>query len=201
MRSLFVLPLALCLLSLPAHAEQALTKSKTPVARTYVESIDMSDSQTALRGFIEAFAAADFARAYMLLSPDAKLDFVTRVNEYNVAALFPDLPDGTILGGLRGDDGSIGGDILKETYLDGSLMFDTALLGAKAAGGLPFDFESGAFLSPTFEHDDKARYLVTAKGEPATVVISTIKLSNGDWRVERVVWGQSDPQARPWGFK
>lgn len=201
MRSLFVLPLAAMLLAVPASAEEAATKSKTPLARTYVESIDMSDSQTVLRGFIEAFAATDFARAYLLLSPDAKLGFVTRVNEYNVARLFPDLPEDASLGGLRANDERIGSDVLRETFLDASLMFDTAMLGAKQAGALPFDFDSGAFFSPTFERADQARYLVTAKGEPATVVISTIRLSNGDWRVERIVWGHSDPEARPWGFK
>jgi hypothetical protein len=42
---------------------------------------------------------------------------------------------------------------------------------------------------------------VEAKGEPAVVFVSTIKLSDGTWRVERVVWAASDPEARPWGFK
>ncbi|MGB3338408.1 MAG: hypothetical protein WBA73_14635 [Devosia sp.] len=201
MRAQLVLAVVLVSLSLPAEAQEAPQKSKTATHRTYAESIDMSDSQVALRGFIEAFAASDYARAYMLLSPDAKTDFVTKVYEYNSAQFFPDLPEGATLGGVLLPDEQVGPDIIKDTLLDGASMFDRVMLGAEQAEALPFDFEAGAFFSPTFEQEDQARYLVTAKGEPATVVISTVRLSNGDWRVERIVWGFSDPQGRPWGFK
>lgn len=197
MRLTLALTAIVLALASPAAAQDGKSKTKNaPIPRTYIESIDMSSSEAALRGFLDAYAAEDFLKAYLLLSPDAKAAFVNKIFEFNEAQLFPGLP-----AGAAGDPDDAGEDVLKEIYLDGPLMFDRLLVKAKAAGALAFDFEPDAFFSPTFEQADQARYTVDAKGQPEVVIISTIKLSNGDWRVERVVWATSDPDATPWGFK
>ncbi len=201
MRMFLASTLALLMLALPAVAQETVPKTKTaPLARTYIDGVDMRSSAAALRGFIEAYAAEDFYKVWVLLSPEAKTAFTTKIYEFNEAQLFPGMEASTGVAGahpgLEPADG-----ILKEIYLDGARIFDSTMVHAKTANLLPFDLAPGAFSSPTFEHDDQARYMVEAKGEPAVVIISTIKLNDGSWRVERVVWATSDPEARPWGFK
>lgn len=199
MRIVLALTVALAALALPAMAQEAKTKTPPP-PRTYIDSIDRSTSEAVMRGFVEAYAAEDYYRAWILLSPEAKTAFSNKLFEFNEAQLFPGMEAGTGALGRQTTD-EIGLDILKEVNLEGALLFDRTIVHAKAEGLLPFDLEPGAFSSATFEHDDQARYMVEAKGEPAVVIISTIKLSDGSWRVERVVWAASDPEARPWGFK
>ena len=197
MRIFLALTLALAALTLPAEAEEpAKTKTSQP-PRTYIESIDRSSSPAVLRGFVEAYAAADYFRAWTLLSPEAKTDFTTRIFAFNEAQLFPGMAAST---GVAGSS-TLGDDLIKEIYLDGALIFDRTMTHARAAGLLPFELAPGAFSSATFERDDQARYMVEAIGEPSVLLISTIKLSDGSWRVERVVWGTSDPEGRPWGYK
>lgn len=201
MRMFLALAVALVTLTLPAMAQEAGSKTKTTQApRTYVDGIDKSSSEAVLRGFVEAYAAGDYYKAWILLSPAAKTAFTTKLYEFNEAQLFPGMEAST---GVAGAHPGLepASDILKEIYLEGARMFDSTMVHARTANLLPFDLAPGAFSSPTFEHDDQARYLVEAKGEPAVVIISTIKLSDGSWRVERVVWATSDPEARPWGFK
>jgi len=200
MRVFLALMLALAALALPATAQEA-GKTKAPqLPRTYIESIDRSSSEAVLRGFVEAYAAEDYYRAWILLSPEAKTAFSNKLFEFNEAQLFPGMEAGTGALGRQTTD-EIGLDILKEVNLEGALLFDRTMVHAKAEGLLPFDLEPGAFSSATFERDDQGRYMIEAKGEPAVVLISTIKLSDGSWRVERVVWAASDPEARPWGLK
>ena len=198
MRMILALTVALAALALPVAAQEGGKTKTPPVPRTYIDGIDRSTSEAALRGFVEAYAAGDYYKAWVLLSPEAKTDFTTRLYEFNEAQLFPGMEAST---GVRGAGAELADDIAKEIYLEGALIFDRTMVHAKAADLLPFDLAPGAFSSPTFEHDDQARYTVEAQGEPAVVIISTIKLSDGSWRVERVVWAASDPEARPWGFK
>ncbi|KFL30563.1 hypothetical protein JP75_13800 [Devosia riboflavina] len=197
MRIFLALTVALAALALPVAAQEAKTKTP-PQPRTYVDSIDRSTSEAALRGFVEAYAAGDYYRAWLLLSPEAKTDFTTRLYEFNEAQLFPGMEAST---GVRGPGAELADDIAKEIYLEGALIFDRTMVHARSEGLLPFDLEPGAFSSATFEHEDQGRYMVEAKGRPAVILISTIRLSDGSWRVERVVWATSDPEARPWGFK
>ena len=198
MRMFLALTVALAAIALPAVAQEAATKTKTaPQPRTYVDSIDRSTSEAVLRGFIEAYAAGDYYKVWVLLSPEAKTAFTTRLYEFNEAQLFAGMAAST---GVRGSL-DLGDDLLEEIYLDGALIFDRTMVHAEAADLLPFDLAPGAFSSPTFEQDDQARYTVGATGEPAVVIISSIKLSDGTWRIDRVVWATSDPEARPWGFK
>ncbi|WP_449396332.1 hypothetical protein [Devosia riboflavina] len=198
MRMVVALTMALVALALPAAAQDGPGKTKTPPRpRTYIESIDMRSSEAVLRGFVEAYAASDFYKVWVLLSPEAKTAFTTALYDFGEPQLFPGMEATT---GVRGSS-QLGDDLLKEIYLDGALIFDRTMVHAETANLLPFELPPGAFSSPTFERDDQARYSVEAKGEPAVVFVSTIKLSDGTWRVERVVWAASDPQARPWGFK
>lgn len=200
MRMLVVCTLVLAALSLPGLAQDAPRKTKAPQYRTYADSIDMRSSQASLRGFLDAYAASDFFKAYLLLSPDAKSDFLNKVFEFNEAHLFPGMAAGKGPTGGHADSDILAGDLLRDIYLDGVVVFDQTMLSARNIGVLPFDFEAGAVFSPTFERESEARYNVQAKGQPANVIISTVRLSNGDWRIERIVWPASDPEARPWGF-
>lgn len=198
MRMVLALTVALAALALPATAQEA-GKSKTPPApRTYIDSVDRSSSEAVMRGFVEAYAARDYYKAWILLSPEAKTAFTTKLYEFNEAQLFPGMEAST---GVRGTGAELATDIAKEIYIEGALIFDRTMVHATTADLLPFDLAPGAFSSATFERDDQGRYMVEAKGEPAVVLISTIKLSDGSWRVERIVWATSDPQARPWGLK
>ena len=201
MRIVLALTVVLAALALPAMAQETTAKTKAPpLPRTYLDSIDMRTSEAALRGFVEAYAASDYYKVWLLLGPEAKTAFTTKLYDFNEQQLFPGMEAST---GVRGPESSkeLGIDILKEVYLDGARIFDLTMVHAETADLLPFELAPGAFSSPTFEQEDQARYTVEAKGDPAVVIISTIKLSDGTWRVERVVWAASDPEARPWGFK
>ena len=82
MRSLFVLALSLVLIAMPVVAQETGGKTKTqPPARTLVESLRMSSGLAAVNAFITAYAASDYVSAYFLLSPGAKTDFLTGVND------------------------------------------------------------------------------------------------------------------------
>lgn len=202
MRLILVVSALLLSFALPVAAQPASTKTKSPPPqRTYLDSLDMSSSEAAMRGFLEAYAADDFFEAYFFLSPDAKQSIMNKLLEYNDAQLIPGMnaggvTSGPVDGGHTGDTG-----LVQEVWLDGAVMFDRLMRNAEALSIMPFDFEAGAFMSPTFEQENQARYTVDAKGQPEVVIISTVRLSNGDWRVQRVVWATSDPDATPWGFK
>lgn len=144
MRMVLALTVALAALALPATAQEA-GKTKTPqLPRTYIESIDRSSSEAALRGFVEAYAAGDYYRAWALLSPEAKTAFSNKLYEFNEAQLFPGMEAGTgALGRLTTDE--IGRDVLKEVSLEGALIFDRTMMHARTEGLLPFDLEPGAF--------------------------------------------------------
>ena len=92
-------------------------------------------------------------------------------------------------------------DLVTDVTPDGALIFDDLMIAAERQGVLPFDLRQAGLPSATIDEADQGRYLVSTGGRPAVVIISTIRLSNGDWRIERVVWAASDPYARPWGRK
>jgi hypothetical protein len=201
MRMVLALTAVLFAIALPATAQNATTKTKAQPPRTYLESLDMSSSEAAMRGFVDAYAEKDFFGAYFFLSPEAKQAIATRVLEFNEAQLIPGMSAGGALSGPA-DAGLAGPDnVIMETWLDGAVMFDRLMRNAEMQAIKPFDFEPGAFASATMEQDDQGRFLVEAKGQTDVVFVSTVKLGNGDWRVSRVEWGQSDPDATPWGFK
>jgi len=192
------------LLAVPAIAQEAGGKTKSSPApttsRTFVEGLDMSSGLAVVEEFIAAYAESDYLAAYYLLSPNAKMDFLKAVNEYNQATLFPRLngsaPEGSIfaLGGKEQD-------MLTDVTPDAAMMFDDLMIAAERQGVLPFDLRNAGVPSATIDRADQGRYMVSTQGDPGVVLISTIRLSNNDWRVERVVWAASDPAARPWGKK
>ena len=204
MRLLFVSMSLLLLLALPATGQQSAGKTKPlpapTTSRTFVESLDMSSGRAVVDEFIAAYAASDYLAAYYLLSPNAKMDFLTAVNEYKPAKLFPRL-DTYALAGSVFATGDREQDMLTDVTPDGAMMFDNLMIAAERQDVLPFDLRNAGTPSATIDQADQGRYMVSAQGDPAVVLISTIRLSNGDWRVERVVWAASDPSARPWGRK
>ena len=91
--------------------------------------------------------------------------------------------------------------MLTDVTPDAAMMFDDLMIAAERQGVLPFDLRNAGVPSATIDRADQGRYMVSTQGDPGVVLISTIRLSNNDWRVERVVWAASDPAARPWGKK
>jgi hypothetical protein len=204
MRMLLVTVPFLLLLALPATAQEGQGKTKSPPAplesRTFVESLDMSSGLAVTEEFIAAYAASDYLAVYYLLSPNAKMDFVKTVNQLNIARLFPRL-DSTAPAGSVYDTAPMEQDMVSDVTPDGAMMFDDLMMAAERQGVLPFDLRTAGVPSATIDQADQGRYMVATQADPGYVLISTIRLSNGDWRVERVVWAASDPAARPWGKK
>ncbi len=202
MRVLIASALIVSLFAPPAIAQEATQKTKTtPQHRTYVESIDMSSSEATLRGFLDAYAASDFFKAYYLLSPEAKSGFLNKIYEFNEAHLFPGMSAGYGAYGLAPEGEPLADDVAKDIYLDSAVVFDNTMLKARNEGLLPFDVPANANISRLFEREDQARYNVGVVANSGFAIISTIRLSNGEWRIEKIVLPSSDPDARPWGFK
>jgi hypothetical protein len=198
-RLMFAFALLMPLVAMPA-AEAQSGKSKETQARTYLDGLDMSSGLAVTQGFIDAFGASDYFRAYFLLSPEAKQSFLNTINSFNVAQLLPAVagslgPTGSFL------DSSVAQDIMQDTLVDGATLFDDLMVTAEKSGALPFDLDNSGPPSATIDQETQARFIVATQGTPGAVIISALRLSNGDWRVDRIVWAASDPEARPWGVQ
>lgn len=200
MRLLLVFILSLLLFVPPATAQAPAGKTKTTTARTFVETLDMSSGLATVQGFIDAYAASNYITAYYLLSPPAKIAFSDQVNSFNAARLFPKLtgvaPPGSVF-----STRPVVQDMIDDKIMDGALIFDDIMLAAERNSMLPFDLRNASAPSATIDRADQARYMVATQGDPSFVVISAVRLSNGEWRVDRIVWAASDPEARPWDKK
>ncbi|SEP72720.1 hypothetical protein SAMN05428969_0638 [Devosia sp. YR412] len=194
-RSLFVL-FALLGAVLPVTAAHA-AKSKGE-GRTVLERLDMSSPEAAAQSFLDAYGASDYINAYFLLSPEAKQGFNELVGSFNFGALFPGAPAASMPGSKVWGEGQMD-DVSFDLQLSTPTAFDDLLYAAEQNDLLPFQLGTPDIGAPTAAVDGVLTLPVgNVGGSPSALTLELTLLSNGQWRVDRVVWDGSDASKRPW---
>lgn len=178
-----------------SQAHAAKTKSE---GRTLVERLDMSSPAAAAKTFLDAYSASDYVTAYFLLSPDAKQGFNELVGSFNFSTLFPGAPASSVPGSKVWGDAAMD-DVSFDMLLSTPIAFDDLLYAAEQSGLLAFTLGTPAIAAPTSALDGVLALPVSNEGgKPAALTLEMILMSNGQWRVDRIVWDGSDASKRPW---
>ena len=186
-----------------AAAGLLLALSAMPLAaqegRTLIERLPLDTPESAVAAFIEAFKTKDFLSAYYMMSPEAKRAFVDRYYEFNSAQF--------LVGNVSAVPDSILGDfdkrpegVLEEVGFDSAQIFDNIMFHAEARDLLPFDLTS-ASVSEVAGASEGSVMVAIEGAKPATLQIETVIIYTGDWRIDRISWQGSMPDAKPWGVQ
>lgn len=185
--------LALALVAAPVAAQD---RDAAPGARTPIAAIDASTPEAAAEAFIEAHRRGDYFTAWYLLSPAAKRGFLTAVQYLNTRKLFPAVEGFQIPGSVFfAEERS---DLIDDLMVDPALLFDDLMYAAERQDLLPFTFGPDAEITAVGTRDEPASLAMRTGGEPPLLGLELVRMSTGDWRLDRVHWAGSGTDARPW---
>ncbi len=201
MKQLFSFVLTLCAFIIFLAGCKANSQENN--ARTYYESLDLHEPESAIDTFIDAFQREDFFTVFLILSPSAQFR-----TENNIAML----NYGELIQVESLDEAK---EILADTpqyqirleWEHGgavsSYLFDSIMLAAKQHSAFLIDLSGEVSILRTEQlsdssDDSKVNVISSVEGTEGNVIFRMVQAPSGRWRVQQVIVPGGDEDLIPW---
>jgi hypothetical protein len=194
------IPIVLVISALVLSLSCTLSQQEQP--RTYYEGLNLETPEAAVETFVDAFQRDDFMTVYLVLAPQAQMQWRQRIQLLSYQELFQ--CDGEECRQIAEDtfpDGIFEGEHSPDTWY----YFDQSMLTAKEHDALLIDLSGEVEItdtddSETYDGEDAVDVIATVEGIEGQIAFRMVQAPSDRWRVLQVIVPDGDEEMVPWAM-